>query len=296
MTKERTKKILNTIDDDRFLIKVKFVREKSSNDGRHNYAFKIIDKYQPIQESKKAVREVSIESDIDDLTANAVLYGLYRIQEPDTQQVIGHFEKSKREYDLTSIRKQKISTWKKRMRQPGARIEDVAELEKILKRPIKLLDITHRTIFNSKKYRTERFEEIEMVVHNGHTFSRNHHFPRDRMIRRRRNIRKNPVNIPIVLEDSRTIRTWMKHTDIIKAYKELFEDAVDWQFREKIINEEKKQESLKSLKIVELAEQVFGANHARGKLANEINDWHSTPASVHENIKQSCVEYKHGGC
>ena len=49
------------------------------------------------------------------------------------------------------------------------------------------------------------------------------------------------------------------------------------------------------LKIVELAEQVFGANHTGGKFANEINDWHPTPASVHENIKQSCVEHGHGG-
>jgi len=98
-----------------------------------------------------------------------------------------------------------------------------------------------------------------------------------------------------VLEDGRTFRTWMKHTDIIKACKELFEDAVDWQLREGIINEERKRESLESLKIVELAEQVFGANHVGGKLANEINDWHPTPASVHKNIKQSCVEHGYGG-
>ena len=64
----------------------------------------------------------------------------------------------------------------------------------------------------------------------------------------------------------------MKHTDIIKVYKELFEDVVDWQFQEGIINEERKRESLESFKIVEIAEQVFGANHARGKLANKIND------------------------
>src|ERR1044072_8660614 len=109
MTKEHAKKILDAIDDNRFLIRVKFVRDDSFFDGRHNYAFKIIDKYQPIRESKRAgkkfvpggpnviltkktkpgfwvgidekflVREVSIESDIEDLTENAVVYGLYRI-------------------------------------------------------------------------------------------------------------------------------------------------------------------------------------------------------------------------
>ena len=45
MTKECAKEILNAIDDDRFLIRVKFIRDDSSYDGRYNYAFKIVDKY-----------------------------------------------------------------------------------------------------------------------------------------------------------------------------------------------------------------------------------------------------------
>ena len=143
------------------------------------------------------------------------------------------------------------------MRQPGARVEDVAELEKILKRPITLHDITHGVIFNSGKYRTGRFEEIEMVVHNGHAFSRNHHFSRDRMVEYYNDNAWMAINKALqgpqaiwliglglgegetleeiqsvsqfVLEDGRTFRTWMKHTDIIKACKELFKNAVDWQ-------------------------------------------------------------------
>ncbi|RIA99259.1 hypothetical protein C1645_811742 [Glomus cerebriforme] len=177
MTKELVKKILNAINNNRFLIRVKFVRDKSFYDGKHNYAFKIIDKYQPIQESKRAGEKILEYKKLD---GNAVVYGL--------------------------------------IRQPGARVEDVAELKKIFKRPIKLLDITHRTTFNSGKYRTDRFEEIEM------------------------------------------------------------------------------QESQESLKIVELAEQVFGVNYAGGKLANEINDWHPIQANVHENIKQSYVEHRYRGC
>ena len=57
MTKERAKKILDAIDDDRFLIRVKFVRDHSSYGKRHNYAFKIIDKYQPIRGSKRASKK-----------------------------------------------------------------------------------------------------------------------------------------------------------------------------------------------------------------------------------------------
>ncbi|CAI2201245.1 1840_t:CDS:1, partial [Funneliformis geosporum] len=201
MTEKRAKKILNAMNNDRFLIRVKFVRDDFSYGERHNYAFKIIDKYQPIRESKRVSKKFVLggpnviltkktkpgfwvgidekflvkiiqgdkKSEYRELDANAVVYGLYRIQEPDSkrlmpikdgtlncvaQRVIEHFEKAKRGYVLTSTRKQKIGTWEKRMHQPGARVEDVAELEKILKRPIKLLDITHGTIFNSGKYRT----------------------------------------------------------------------------------------------------------------------------------------------
>ncbi|GES82001.1 hypothetical protein GLOIN_2v1848952 [Rhizophagus clarus] len=356
MTKEHAKKILDVIDDNRFLIRVKFVRDNSSYDGRHNYAFKIVDKYQPIRESKRAGKKfvpedpnviltkktkpgfwVEIDekflvkiiqsenqSEYIELDINAVVYGLYQIWESDSkrlmlmkdgtlncvaQRVIEHFEKAKRGYGLTSTRKQKIGTWEKRICQPGAWIEDVAELEKIFKRSIKLLDITHgsdSTIFNSGKYRAGRFEEIEMVVHNGHAFPKNHHLPRDRMVEYYSDNAWNAINKALqgpqaiwliglglregetleeiqsisqfILEDGRIFRTWMKQTDIIKACKELFKDAVDWQFWKGIINEERKRESLESLKIVELAEQVFGANHAGGKLANEINDWHPTPA------------------
>ena len=69
--------------------------------------------------------------------------------------------------------------YEKKMHQPNVRVEDVAKLEKILKQPIILHDITHGVIFNSGKYRTGRFEEIEMVVHNAHAFPRNHYFSRD---------------------------------------------------------------------------------------------------------------------
>ena len=133
---------------------------------------------------------------------------------------------------------------------PGARVCDVAELEKILKRPITLLDITHGTIFNSGKYRSGKYEEIGMVVHNGHAFPRNQHFPRDRMVEYYKgdtweainNALKGPQVIwlmevgsenqtisQFVLEDGRTFRTWKKHTEIIEACKQLVNDTIDWQ-------------------------------------------------------------------
>ncbi|RGB22148.1 hypothetical protein C1646_776557, partial [Rhizophagus diaphanus] len=268
MTKECAKKILDAIDDNRAGKKFipggpNVILTKKTKPG---FWVGIDEKFlvKIIQGEK--------QSEYIELDANAVVYGLYRIWEPDSkrlmpmkdgtlncvaQRVIEHFEKAKKGYGFTST-------------------QDVAELEKILKRPIKLLDITHGTIFNSGKYRTAIWL-IELGLGEGETLEEIQSISQ------------------FVLEDGRTFRTWIKHTDIIKACKELFEDAVDWQFREGIINKERKRKSLESLKIVELAEQVFGANHVGGKLANEINNWHPTPASVHENIKQSCVEHGHEG-
>jgi hypothetical protein len=52
--KECSKEILNAIDDDKFLIKVKFIREDKGN-------FKIVDKYEPIYELKKAGKKFVLE-------------------------------------------------------------------------------------------------------------------------------------------------------------------------------------------------------------------------------------------
>ncbi|GBB86241.1 hypothetical protein RclHR1_12680007 [Rhizophagus clarus] len=167
MTEGRAKEILNVIDNDKFLIRP--IREskragKKFVPGGLNVILtkKTKPGFQVGIDEKFLVKIIQGEnqSEYIQLDANAVVYGLYQIW----SQI------------------QKIGIWKKRMRQPGAWVEDIVELEKILKRLIKLLDITHGTIFNSGKYRTGRFEEIEMVVHNGHAFPRNHHFPRDRMV------------------------------------------------------------------------------------------------------------------
>ncbi|CAG8835930.1 7730_t:CDS:2, partial [Gigaspora margarita] len=338
MTKEQAQEILNAIDN----------------------SFKIIDKYEPIHESKKAgrkyirggpnviltkktkpgfwigidekflVREVRAQSEVERLDSNAVVYGLYQIRKPDVnrlmpikdgtlncvaERVIEHFDQAKRGYGLTKIRRQKINDWEKKMRIPGARVHDIAELKKILKRPITLLDITHGIIFNSKKYRSGKYEEIEIVVHNGHAFSRNQHFPRDQMLEYYKGDTWEAINNALqgpqaiwlmgvgdetqrisqfVLENGRTFRTWKKHKEIIEACKQLVNDAINWQYQENIINEKKRSILLESLKVVDLVEQVFGANHARSRLANEINEWYPISEKINDDIKQACVEHEHG--
>ncbi|CAG8851861.1 9069_t:CDS:2, partial [Racocetra persica] len=127
-------------------------------------------------------------------------------------------------------------------------------LEKILKRLIKLLDITHGTIFNSRKYQPGKYEEIGMVVHNGYAFPRNQHFPRDRIVEYYKGDTWEAI--------SNTFRgpqaIWLmgkKHTEIIEACKQLVNDIIDWQYQERIINKEKKLILSESLKVVDLAEQ-----------------------------------------
>ncbi|CAG8833559.1 31001_t:CDS:2, partial [Gigaspora margarita] len=314
MTEERAREILNAIDNSEYLIRVKFIRADTViSDKKTKRGFKIIDKYEPIRESKKAsgkyvrvgidekflVREVSRQSEVERLDSNTVVYGLYQIRKPDdgtlncvAEQVIEHFDQAKRGHGLTKICRQKINNWEKKMRIPGARVQDVAELEKILKRPITLLDITHGTIFNSKKYQLGKYEEIEMVVHNGHAFSQNQHFPKDRMVEYYKGDTWEAINNALqgpqaiwligvgdgtqrisqfVLEDGRTFRTWKKHIEIIEACKQLVNDAINWQYQENIINEEKRSILLESLKVVDLAEQRACVEHGHGGRWNTPN-------------------------
>ncbi|CAG8748062.1 24475_t:CDS:2, partial [Racocetra persica] len=297
MTEERAQRILNTIDNYEYLIRVKFIRDNTViSVEKTKRGFKIIDKYEPICESKKAeidekflVREVSEQSEVGKLDSNAVVYGLYRIRKPDVNRLIPMKNRALNWHGLTEIRRQKINDWEKKMRIPGARVQDVAELEKILKQPITLLDITHSTIFNRKKYRSVEYykDNTWKAINNA--------FQGPQTIWLMGVGDENQRVSQFVLEDGHVFRTWIKYTDIIKAYKELFEDMVNWQFHKNIINEEKKLILLKSLKVVDLAEQVFGANHAGSQLANEINKWCPISEKINDVIRQACVEHGHGG-
>src|SRR6185437_10681807 len=91
-------------------------------------------------DKKFLVREVSVQSDVEKLDSNAVVYGLYQIRKPDinrlmsmkdralncvAERVIEHFDQAKKEHGLTEIRRQKINDWEKKMHIPGARVQDV---------------------------------------------------------------------------------------------------------------------------------------------------------------------------
>ena len=64
----------------------------------------------------------------------------------------------------------------------GASVDDIAELEKILKRAIVLRDIAGEDIFNSGKYQHSRWKTVELLCHNGHAWSKDLHFPQSREV------------------------------------------------------------------------------------------------------------------
>ena len=127
----------------------------------------------------------------------AVAYGLHPIGGPDpakfaplrdgdltcvAQRVVEHFEGVLRGQGLTPTRRQKIQWWEERVHESGATVDDVAELEK---RAIVLRDIAGEDIYNSRKYQRGGNGvrvKVELIVHNGHAWSKYLHFPQSREV------------------------------------------------------------------------------------------------------------------
>ena len=177
MADERATRLLDSLPEGQFHLKRKFLREKAEDD------WVLEDKFDPVRAERKkgqGVIEVSRDTKpgllvgIDSVfyqnayPVTAVTYGLYPIRDPDpanlaplrdgdlncvAQRVMEHFESASRGHGLTSTRRWKLQDWERGVHETGASVDDVAELEKILKRAIILRDIAGEYIFNSGKYR-----------------------------------------------------------------------------------------------------------------------------------------------
>ena len=179
LTAERATEVLKKLSqsDGEYLVKVKFLREQAP--GVWVYE----DGFAPLKQGRTRgggnVLGVTPETQpgalegIDRLyyanayPVSAVVYGLYPIREPDeenldpmrdedlncvAQRVIKHFEGAQRGQGLTPARREKITQWEARVHDDGATLQDVAELEKILKRAVIVRDITGADLYNSGKY------------------------------------------------------------------------------------------------------------------------------------------------
>jgi len=210
------------------------------------------------------------------------------------QRVVEHFEGALRGQGLTPTRRQKIQEWEERIHDHGAAVDDVAKLEKVLKRAIILRDIAGEDIHNSGKYLfggNGVRGKIELIVHNGHAWSKDLHFPQSRevhiyegdvweAIRQAAQNESKAVWLlggqdksltvdQFVLHNGRTYRTQETHDNLRRACEALGDPA--------------------------LAKKAFSENHAASIMAKEKNRWKLTPASLLDDIQKACVEHGHGG-
>ena len=170
----------------------------------------------------------------------------------------------------------------------------MSDLEKILKRAIILRDIAGEDIYNSGKYQfggNGVRGKVELIVHNGHAWSKDLHFPQNREVHIYQGdvwqaIREATQDEPkavwllggqersltvdqFVLQDGSTYRTQEFHDNLRKACEELGDPA--------------------------LADKAFGENHAASIMAKDKNRWKPTPAALLEDIQKACVEHGHSG-
>ena len=196
---------------------------------------------------------------------------------------------------LTPTRRQKIQEWEERVRDTGATVDDVAKLEKILKRTVILKDIAGKDAYNSGKYTmgggNGKCRPIELVCHDGHAWPKNLHFPQSREVHIyegdvweaiQQATQDEPLAIwllgggdkqlnvdQLVLQGGRTYRTREAHQKLQEACALLGDETP--------------------------ADRAFGVNHAASIKAKVHNSWKPTPASLLDDIHKACVENGHGG-
>lgn len=324
MTAERAAEVLQKLEGE-YLVKVKFLREQTPGVWVYEDGFAPLKQSQTrggnVLELSSATKPGALEG-IDRLyyqnayPVSAVVYGLYPIREPDeqnlepmrdgdlncvAQRVVDHFEGAQRGQGLTPARRRKIEEWEARVREPGATLQDVAGLEKILKRAIIVRDITGADLYNSGKYQRGGNGirgVVELTLHNGHAWGADLSFPQAREVHLyegdvweaiQNATRDEPKAVWVlggggdsksrrltvdqfVLEDGRVFRTQETHDSLLKACRVLAPEDPE-----------------------ALAQKVFGENHAASVVAMKKNGWKPTPVNILGMVQSACVEHGHGG-
>ena len=301
-----------------FLLRIKFLQEKAEDD------WVLEDKFDPVwAEPKKGqgVIEVAKNTSPGVLTGiNSVFYqnaypvtafvcGLYPIRDPDpanlaplrdgdlncvAQRVVEHFEGALRGQGLTPTRRQKIQEWEERVHETGASVDDVAELEKILKSAIILRDIAGEDIFSSGKYGrggNGGHRPIELICHNRHAWPKGLRFPQSREVHI---YESNVWHIIWEVTQGEPLAVWLLggQDRQLSADQFVLQDGHTYRTREA---HERLQAICAKLSNPELAERAFGENHAASIMTKERNCWKPTPANLLPDIEKACVEHGHSG-
>ena len=291
-----------------FLLRIKFLREKAEND------WVLGDKFDSVRAERKKGRGVvevarntspGVLTGIDSVfyPVTAVVYGLYPVRDPDpanlaplrdgdlncvAQRVVEHFEGTLRGQGLTPTGRQKIQEWEERVHETGASVDEVAELEKILKRAIILRDIAGEDIYNSGKYQrggngVRGIEEL--IYHNSHAWSKDLHFPQSREI----HIYEGDVWHAIrEVTQGEPLAVWLlgSQDQQLSVNQLLLQDSRTYRTREA---HGRLQAICAKLGNPELAERAFGENHAASIMAKERNGWKPTPTQTSRRPAWSTV-------
>ena len=186
-----------------------------------------------------------------------------------------HFDGALRGQGLTPTRRQKIQGWEERAHESGATVHDVAELEKILKRTIVLQDIAGEDIYNSGKYKRGGNGvrgKVELIVHNGHAWSKDLYFPQSSEVRFYEGtvwqaIRDATHSLPLAV--------WhlSGHDRQLSVDQFVLQDGRTYRMQEA---HERLQAICARLGNPEPAERAFGENHAASIMAKKKNAWKPT--------------------
>ena len=205
-----------------------------------------------------------------------------------------HFEGALRGQGLTPTRPQKIQGWDERVHESVATVDDVSELEKILKWVIVLRDIAGENIHNSGRYGrggNGGHRPIELIVHNGHPWSKDLHFPQSTEVQFYEGdvwhaIREATYGEPLAV--------WLLggRDRQLSVYQLMLQDGRTYRTQKA---HERLQAICARLGNPKLAERAFGENHAASIMAKEKNAWKPTLASLLQDIQKACVEHEHGG-
>ena len=191
-------------------------------------------------------------------------------------------------------RRQKNQEWEERVHETGASVDDVAELEKILKRAIILRDIAGEDIYNSGKYQRGGNGVrgiVELIYHNGHAWSKDLHFLQSREV----HIYEGDVWHAIrEFTQGEPLAVWLLggQDRQLSVDQFMLQDGRTYRTREA---HERLKAICAKLGNPELAEWAFGENHAASIMAKERNGWKPTPAKLLPDIEKACVEHGHGG-
>ena len=200
------------------------------------------------------------------------------------QRVVEHFEGALRGHGLTPTRRLKIQEWEARVHETGATVQDVARLEKILKKPGILRNIAGEDIYNSGNYQVGGNGvrgKIELICHIGHAWSKDLHFPQSR------EVHLYEGNVWQAIQEAtqgEPLAVWLLggQDRQLSVDQCVLQDGPTYRPREahgwlRAICAE--------LGNPELAEQAFGENHEASIVAKEKNGWKPTPANFLPDIK-----------